>query len=83
METKLPKSSIKANPHIKSRIKTLKMQFQTIYEMLTGPNCSGFDWDPEKKIMAAENAVWDAYVQSHKKQQISGITNSHIMRTYV
>lgn len=67
LETKLPKSGIKAKPHIESRIKTLKMQFQTIHEMLTGPNCSGFGWDPKKKIVTAEKAVWDAYVQSHKE----------------
>ena len=30
--------------------------------MLTGPNCSGFGWDPDKKIVTAEKAMWDAYI---------------------
>ncbi|KAH9698492.1 DDE Tnp4 domain-containing protein [Citrus sinensis] len=62
LKTKLPGCGIKAKPHIESRIKTLKMQFRTIHEMLTGPNYSGFGWDPEKKIVTTEKTVWDAYV---------------------
>ncbi|KAH9650182.1 DDE Tnp4 domain-containing protein [Citrus sinensis] len=38
------------------------MQFRTIHEMLTGPSCSCFGWDLEKKIVTAKKAVWDAYV---------------------
>lgn len=62
LETKLLACGIKAKPHIKFRIKTLKMQFRTIHQMLTGPSCSGFGWDLEKKIVTAKKAVWDAYV---------------------
>ena len=63
LETKLPGCGIKAKPHIESRIKTLKMQFRTLHDMLTGPNCRGFNWDPQRKIVTAEKAVWDAYIQ--------------------
>ena len=38
LDTKLPGCGIKAKPHIESWIKTLKMQFQTVHEMLTGSN---------------------------------------------
>ncbi|KDO57232.1 hypothetical protein CISIN_1g022123mg [Citrus sinensis] len=64
LETKLPGCGIKAKPHIESRIKTLKMQFRTLHDMLTGPNCRGFNWDPQRKIVTAEKAVWDAYIQA-------------------
>ncbi|KAH9667989.1 Myb DNA-bind 3 domain-containing protein [Citrus sinensis] len=64
LETKLPGCDIKAKPHIE--LGTLNMQFRIIHEMLTRPNCSGFDWDPEKKIVRVEKVVWDAYVLSHK-----------------
>ncbi|KAL9411883.1 hypothetical protein AB3S75_045478 [Citrus x aurantiifolia] len=35
--------------------------------MLNGPNCRGFNWDPQRKIVTAEKAVWDAYIQSHRQ----------------
>ncbi|GAY33387.1 hypothetical protein CUMW_284120 [Citrus unshiu] len=47
------------------------MQFRTIHEMLTGPNCSGFGWDPEKKIVTTEKTVWDAYVLCPKTSNSS------------
>ena len=49
LETKLPACGIKEKPHIKFHIKTLKMKFRTIHEMLTGPSCSCFGWDLEKQ----------------------------------
>ena len=52
-----------AKPHIESRMKTLKTNFQIVHDMLTGPNCSGFGWDTEKKIVTAEKPVWDEYIQ--------------------
>ena len=30
--------------------------------MLSGLDCSGFGWDPKKKIITTEKAVWDAYI---------------------
>lgn len=60
---KLPDCNMKAKPHIESRLKTLKTQFTTIHDMLTGHNSSGFGWDPVNKHVAADPPVWDAYVQ--------------------
>ncbi|KAI9128790.1 hypothetical protein K1719_000273 [Acacia pycnantha] len=43
MEQKLPGYGIKATPHITSRIKTLKHLWQMAYDMVYGPNTSGFE----------------------------------------
>ncbi|KAK2662443.1 hypothetical protein Ddye_001017 [Dipteronia dyeriana] len=48
-------------------MKTLKTHFQIVHDMLTGPNCSGFGWDIEKKTVTVEKPVWDAYIHSHKE----------------
>ena len=63
ISTKLPNASLRAKPHIESRLRTLKREFQVIHEMLTGPNTSGFGWDTTRKCVTAKNDVWDAYVQ--------------------
>jgi hypothetical protein len=59
----LPNAGIKAKPHIESRLKTLKKDFQVIHAMLCGPDTSGFGWDNVRKCVVAEDAVWQAYVQ--------------------
>ncbi|XP_062085355.1 uncharacterized protein At2g29880-like [Humulus lupulus] len=67
LATKLYGRDIQAKTHIESRMKTLKTHFQVVHEMLTGPNCSGLGWDPDKKMVTVEKPVWDAYLQSHKE----------------
>ncbi|KAL0411393.1 UNVERIFIED_CONTAM: hypothetical protein Slati_3729000 [Sesamum latifolium] len=42
MQVSLPNSGLKAKPHIESRIKTLRRDFNIVYDMLNGPNTSGF-----------------------------------------
>ncbi|XXG54439.1 hypothetical protein AAC387_Pa03g2315 [Persea americana] len=66
LKQKLPRSRIKAQPHIDSRIKTMKKDFRIVYDMLNGENCSGFGWDPHKNVVVAEDEVWNAYVKTHK-----------------
>ncbi|XP_075653486.1 uncharacterized protein LOC142623890 [Castanea sativa] len=66
ISTKLPNASLRVKPHIESRLRTLKREFQVIHEMLIGPNTSGFGWDTIRKCITTENDVWDVYVQSHK-----------------
>ncbi|KAK2665848.1 hypothetical protein Ddye_004422 [Dipteronia dyeriana] len=39
-------------------MKTLKTHFQIFHDMLTGPNCSGFGWDTEKKTSHKEAAPY-------------------------
>jgi hypothetical protein len=59
----LPNARIKAKPHIESRLKTLKKDFQVIHAMLCGLDTSGFGWDSMRKCVVAEDDVWQAYVQ--------------------
>ncbi|KAH6827597.1 hypothetical protein C2S53_015282 [Perilla frutescens var. hirtella] len=65
LQVSLPNSGVKAKPHIESRIKTLKRDFNIVYDMLNGSNTSGFGYDELKKCITAESDVWDAYLQSH------------------
>ncbi|KAI9114907.1 hypothetical protein K1719_013920 [Acacia pycnantha] len=67
MEQKLPGCGIKATPHITSRIKTLKRLWQLAYDMVYGPNTSGFGWDPDTKFVTAEPAVWEEYLKAHPR----------------
>lgn len=63
MHEKSPGCSIKADPHIRSRLKTLKANWQCVYDMVCGKNTSGFGWDPENHCVTAEKAVWDDYLK--------------------
>ncbi|XVF69442.1 hypothetical protein PTKIN_Ptkin11bG0082000 [Pterospermum kingtungense] len=63
METQLPQSKLKAEPHIESRVKTLKRQYNTIAEMLALG--SGFGWDGVEKCLTASKDVFDDWVRSH------------------
>ncbi|XP_062109597.1 uncharacterized protein LOC133821132 [Humulus lupulus] len=51
--------------------------------MLTGPFCSGFGWDNDRKTVTAEKSVWEAYLQSHKEAAPSRSSHSLGMMTYV
>ncbi|KAJ8768155.1 hypothetical protein K2173_021095 [Erythroxylum novogranatense] len=59
--TKLPNSNLKARPHIESRIKTLKEEWSIIYDMVK-KDTSGFGWDSERKMVTAEDHVWNSYL---------------------
>ncbi|KAI9075830.1 hypothetical protein K1719_042197 [Acacia pycnantha] len=69
MEAKLPGCGIKATPHITSRLKTLKRLWQTTYDIIYGPNTSGFGWDPETKLVTADDDVWEEYLKTHPKHK--------------
>ncbi|PKI48020.1 hypothetical protein CRG98_031613 [Punica granatum] len=62
---KLPNCGIKARPHIESRLKTLKKKWAIVYDMML--NISGFGWDSTRKMVTAEDDVWEAYVATHKE----------------
>ncbi|KAJ9693086.1 hypothetical protein PVL29_011998 [Vitis rotundifolia] len=64
LEEKLPNSGLKASPHIESRVKTLKKQFNAIMDMLT--HGSGFSWDNAKKMVLCDQDVFEGWVKGHK-----------------
>ncbi|GER42328.1 galactose oxidase/kelch repeat superfamily protein [Striga asiatica] len=70
LRVSLPSSGFKAKPHIESRIKTLKRDFNIVYDMLNGPNTSGFGMDPIRKCIVAEKSVWDPYIESPRSAAV-------------
>lgn len=58
----LPNSNIKGKPHIESRMRTLKKDWGIIYDMINGTNTSGFGWDDHRRMVTADDAVWDSYI---------------------
>ena len=62
MEDKLPGCGLRATPHIESRIKLLKKQYNVIAEML-GPNCSGFGWDDRNKCVTCDEKTFKEWVK--------------------
>lgn len=64
MQQKLPGCDKKAKPHIESRVKLLRRQYDAIAEMLS-PSASGFGWNDEAKFVTCPQAVWDDWVKSH------------------
>lgn len=67
LHEKLPGCGIKAKPHIESRVKTLKRDTGTVFDMVNGVGCGGFGWDSNTNMVVAEKQVWDGDVQSHKR----------------
>ncbi|XVF56507.1 hypothetical protein PTKIN_Ptkin06aG0126700 [Pterospermum kingtungense] len=65
METRLPQSKLKAEPHIESRVKTLKSQYNAIAEMLALG--SGFGWDDVEKCLTASKDVFDDWSHPNAK----------------
>lgn len=63
LQVSLPNSGLKAKPHIESRIKTMKKDFNIVYDMVHGQNTSGFGYDIDKKCVTVEKDVWDTYLQ--------------------
>lgn len=46
--------------HIRSRLKTWRKQFLILKELLAH---KGFEWDDAKKMVAADNSVWNNYIK--------------------
>nr|GEW56309.1 hypothetical protein [Tanacetum cinerariifolium] len=66
----LPDSGIKAKPHVKSLIKTLKSYWVAVHDMLAWNDTSSFGWDYVNNMLDAPQPVWKEYeiVQKEKKQ---------------
>ncbi|XP_061361403.1 uncharacterized protein LOC133305257 [Gastrolobium bilobum] len=65
MHSKIPGCSLRANPHITSRVKLLKKHYNAIAEMV-GPNGgSGFGWNDAKKMIDVERDIFDDWAKTH------------------
>ena len=53
MHAMLPGCDIQANPHIESKLKLWKKQYNAITDML---NCSRFGWNDTDKMVMVDNA---------------------------
>ncbi|CAN1760493.1 hypothetical protein LINPERHAP1_LOCUS7545 [Linum perenne] len=62
MEVLLVGHGIKANPHIKSRIKVFKKQFQIVQELR---GLSGVGWNDELKCVSTGDSSFSEHVQNH------------------
>ena len=62
MAEKIQNCGIKGDPHLKSRMKTLKTQYRELADML-GHAGSGFGWDDVNKCVTCELNVWNGWVK--------------------
>ncbi|XP_076943804.1 uncharacterized protein LOC143614178 [Bidens hawaiensis] len=49
--------------HLKNRLKTLKEHFSNFYDVHKGNSISGFSWDPNTKLLGAEEEVWGKLIK--------------------
>ncbi|XP_061336444.1 uncharacterized protein LOC133283580 [Gastrolobium bilobum] len=65
MHQRIPGCSLRSIPHITSRVKLLKKQYNAIHEMVGGNGGSGFGWNDAKKMIDVEKEIFDEWVKSH------------------
>ncbi|XP_023760466.1 uncharacterized protein At2g29880 isoform X1 [Lactuca sativa] len=66
LKKSMPNSGILGKPHIESKIKVMKRDWQTVHDMLNSSHTSGFSYDTVKHCMIADDQVWESYLQVHK-----------------
>ncbi|MBA0791985.1 hypothetical protein Gohar_016520, partial [Gossypium harknessii] len=59
LENILPHAMLKAKPNLELRIRTLKMDWTIIYDMLCGKENNSFGWDEHRQMVVVEDAVWN------------------------
>ncbi|KAL7093778.1 hypothetical protein ACP275_11G060800 [Erythranthe tilingii] len=63
LKSRLPNCNIKASPHIESRLKLLKRQYDAITEM---QGAHGIQWNDKDNVLICEDDdVWDEWIQIH------------------
>ncbi|CAH9072184.1 unnamed protein product [Cuscuta epithymum] len=63
MSAKIPGCHITGDPHIKNRLRHLKMQYKEFSMMR---DASGFGWNEERKMVTCDDEVWTSWIKSHK-----------------
>ncbi|KAF5939417.1 hypothetical protein HYC85_023676 [Camellia sinensis] len=62
-------TDLRASPHIDSKIKMLRKQYNTLQDML---NISGFGWDGEQKMVLVDSDdVWQNYVRDRATGELA------------
>ncbi|XP_076906229.1 uncharacterized protein LOC143562255 [Bidens hawaiensis] len=62
---------------LKNRYKHLKKQYKDINTLL---GVEGFSWDDERELVAAEDHIWDAYIEAHpdsRSYRVKTVPNYH------
>lgn len=60
----LPHADLRADPHIKSKVKILKKQLSYVLEIMQ--NGSGFGWDDEKKMVTGDRDTYMGWAKSRE-----------------
>ncbi|KAI3679700.1 hypothetical protein L2E82_51101 [Cichorium intybus] len=66
LKESLPKSGILGKPHIESKIKVMKKDWQVVHDILNGLNTNGFNYDSVRHCLIADDQVWDSYLETHE-----------------
>ncbi|PWA91028.1 myb/SANT-like domain, Harbinger transposase-derived nuclease domain protein [Artemisia annua] len=67
LKVHFPKSGLTGKPHIESKIRLLKKDWNSVYDMLNGPNASGFCFLGDTNMLDAPESVWDDYLARNPK----------------
>ncbi|MBA0775968.1 hypothetical protein Gotri_011043 [Gossypium trilobum] len=57
LEKVLPHATLKAKPNLESRFRTLKRDWEIVYNMFSGKDNSEFGWDKHRQMVVAKDAV--------------------------
>ncbi|MBA0721351.1 hypothetical protein Golax_008904 [Gossypium laxum] len=60
LEKVLPHVTLKAKPNLESRIRTLKRDWEIVYNMFSGKDNSEFGWDKHRQMVVAKDVVHKA-----------------------
>ncbi|MBA0566615.1 hypothetical protein Golob_011415, partial [Gossypium lobatum] len=64
LEKVLPHVTLKAKPNLESRIRTLKRDWEIVYNMFSGKDNSELGWDKHRQMVVAKDVVWNSYINA-------------------
>ncbi|WOG82022.1 hypothetical protein DCAR_0101181 [Daucus carota subsp. sativus] len=56
---------------VEALMKTLKKDFDVVYDICYGANSSGFGWNAEDNVLTAPRDVWVQYLNTHSDESTS------------